>query len=104
MKSKRRQYYSLIDKVYEMNNLQEAWLSIKKDQGSGSVDGVSIGMYEKKVSTNVRELQRLLQQGRTNPIRYGGITSRRRMESSDHSAFPRSEIEYVGKSYGKSSS
>ncbi|WP_438498637.1 group II intron reverse transcriptase/maturase [Paenibacillus sp. IHBB 3054] len=67
MKSKRRQYYSLIDKVYEMNNLHEAWLSVKKNQGSGGVDGVSIGMYEKNVSTNLRELQRLLQQGRYKP-------------------------------------
>lgn len=67
MKSKRRQYYSLIDKVYEMNNLHEAWLSVKKNQGSGGVDGVSIGMYEKNVTTNLRELQRLLQQGRYKP-------------------------------------
>lgn len=67
MKSKRRQYYSLIDKVYEMNNLHEAWLSVKKNQGSGGVDGVSIGMFEKNVSLNLRELQRLLQQGRYKP-------------------------------------
>ncbi|KWX89226.1 hypothetical protein AMQ83_01890 [Paenibacillus riograndensis] len=66
MKPKRR-YYSLIDKVYQMNNLREAWLSVKKNQGSGGVDGVSIGMYEKNVSTNLRELQRLLQQGRYIP-------------------------------------
>lgn len=66
MKPKRR-YYSLIDKVYQMNNLHEAWLSVKKNQGSGGVDGVSIGMYEKNVSMNLRELQRLLQQGRYVP-------------------------------------
>lgn len=66
MKPKRR-YYSLIDKVYQMNNLHEAWLSVKKNQGSGGVDGVSIQMYEKNVSINLRELQRLLQQGRYVP-------------------------------------
>ncbi|MNZ32281.1 Group II intron-encoded protein LtrA [compost metagenome] len=79
MKSKRRQYYSLIDKMYEMKNLHEAWLSVKKNQGSGGIDGVSIGMYEKNVSTNLRELQRLLQQGRyvPDPVR------RRYMEKED---------------------
>ncbi|WP_440115557.1 group II intron reverse transcriptase/maturase [Paenibacillus sp. QZ-Y1] len=66
MKPKRR-YYSLIDKVYQMNNLHEAWLSVKKNQGSGGIDGVSIRMYEKNVSTNLKELQRLLQQGRYVP-------------------------------------
>lgn len=66
MKPKRR-YYSLIDKVYQMNNLHEAWLSVKKNQGSGGVDGISIGMYEKNVSMNLRELQRLLQQDRYVP-------------------------------------
>ncbi|WNS46299.1 group II intron reverse transcriptase/maturase [Paenibacillus sp. MMS20-IR301] len=70
MKPKRR-YYSLIDKVYQMNNLHEAWLSVKKNQGSGGVDGVSIEMYEKNLHINLRELQRLLQQGRyvPNPVR-----------------------------------
>ncbi|SEB60342.1 group II intron reverse transcriptase/maturase [Paenibacillus sp. GP183] len=66
MKPKRR-YYSLIDKVYQMDNLYEAWLSVKKNQGSGGIDGVSIAMFEKNVSINLRELQRLLQQGRYKP-------------------------------------
>lgn len=66
MKSK-RQYYSLIDKVHQTDNLYEAWRSVKKNQGSGGIDGVSIAMFEKNVSTNLRELQRLLQQGRYQP-------------------------------------
>lgn len=37
---------------------------MKKNQGSGGVDGVSMAMFEKSVSLNLRELQRLLQQGR----------------------------------------
>ncbi|WNS42667.1 reverse transcriptase domain-containing protein [Paenibacillus sp. MMS20-IR301] len=62
MKLKRR-YYSLIYKVYQINILHEAWLTVKWNQGSG----VIVGMYEKNVSTNLRELQRLLQQGRYVP-------------------------------------
>jgi RNA-directed DNA polymerase len=63
----KRRYYSLIDKVYQMDNLYEAWLSVKKNQGSGGIDGVSIAMFEKNVSMNLREIQRLLQQGRYKP-------------------------------------
>lgn len=66
MKPKRR-YYSLIDKVYQMNNLHEAWLAVKKNQGSGGVDGVSIAMFEKNLNMNLTELQRLLQQDRYEP-------------------------------------
>ncbi|MNI23263.1 hypothetical protein D3C73_768460 [compost metagenome] len=70
MKPKRR-YYSLIDKIYPMDNLYEAWLSVKKNQGSGGIDGVSIAMFEKSVSMNLREIQRLLQQGwyKPDPVR-----------------------------------
>jgi hypothetical protein len=78
MKPKRR-YYSLIDKVYQNDNLYEAWLSVKKNQGSGGIDGVSIAMFEKNVSMNLRELQRLLQQGRYKPDPVKHISSRRKM-------------------------
>jgi RNA-directed DNA polymerase len=66
MKPKRR-YYSLIDKVYQMENLNEAWLSVKKNQGSGGIDGVSIAMFEKNIGINLKEIQRLLQQDRYKP-------------------------------------
>jgi RNA-directed DNA polymerase len=66
MKPKRR-YYSLIDKVYQMENLHEAWLKVKKNKGSGGVDGVTIEMFEKNLNINLREIQRLLQQERYEP-------------------------------------
>lgn len=66
MKPKRR-YYSLIDKVYQMDNLNEAWLSVKKNQGSGGIDGVSIAMFEKNIAMNLKEIQRLLHQDRYKP-------------------------------------
>jgi RNA-directed DNA polymerase len=63
----KRQYYSLIDKVYQMDNLYEAWLLVKKNQGSGGIDGVSIAMFEKNININLKEIQRLLQQDRYKP-------------------------------------
>ena len=80
MKPKRR-YYSLIDKVYQMDNLYEAWLKVKKNQGSGGIDGVTIEMFEKNVSINLREIQRLLQQDRYKPDPVGGTTSKRKTEN-----------------------
>ncbi len=66
MKQKRR-YYTLIDKVYEMENLYEAWLKVKKNQGSGGIDGLTIEGFEKNVNRNLREIQRLLQEKRYEP-------------------------------------
>ena len=60
MKQK-RQYYSLIDKVHSMENLYEAWLKVKKNNGSGGIDGVTIERFEKNLNLNLREIQRLLQ-------------------------------------------
>jgi RNA-directed DNA polymerase len=66
MKLKRR-HYSLNDKVYQMKNLYKAWLEVRKNQGSGGVDGVTIEMFEKNLGMSLREIQRLLQQGRYQP-------------------------------------
>ncbi|MFC4766859.1 group II intron reverse transcriptase/maturase [Effusibacillus consociatus] len=66
MKPKKR-YYTLIDKVYQMDNLYEAWLEVKKNGGSGGVDGVTLETFEKNLGMNLKEIQRLLQQNRYEP-------------------------------------
>ena len=66
MKQKRR-YYSLIDKVYDMENLYEAWLKVKKNKGSGGIDGVTIEIFEKNLNRNLREIKRCLQENRYKP-------------------------------------
>jgi group II intron reverse transcriptase/maturase len=66
MKPKRR-YYSLIDKVYEMKNLHEAWLKVKENKGSGGIDGVTIETFEKNLGINLREIHRLLKENRYEP-------------------------------------
>lgn len=85
-----------------MDNLYEAWLSVKKNQGSGGIDGVSIEMFEKNVGMNLRELQRLLQQGRYEPTLFCDITLRRTTGSKDRSVFPPFEIAYANRRYAKS--
>ncbi|GIO38112.1 hypothetical protein RW092_13285 [Paenibacillus sp. 3LSP] len=50
-----------------MENLYEAWLEVKKNKGSGGIDGLTIERFEKNLGTNLREIQRLLQQDRYEP-------------------------------------
>ncbi|GJM78107.1 hypothetical protein HMSSN139_06030 [Paenibacillus sp. HMSSN-139] len=51
----------------QMENLYEAWLEVKKNKGSGGIDGLTIERFEKNLGTNLREIQRLLQQDRYEP-------------------------------------
>ncbi|WP_212940291.1 hypothetical protein [Paenibacillus antibioticophila] len=40
---------------------------MKKNKGSGGIDGLTIERFEKNLGTNLREIQRLLQQDRYEP-------------------------------------
>ena len=37
-----RRYYSLIDKVYDLRNLYEAWKAVMRNKGAAGVDQVSV--------------------------------------------------------------
>lgn len=63
MRSKRK-YYSIIDKVYRMSNLHEAWNAVKANKGSAGVDGETVVLFELQLKQNLTELQRLLKEGR----------------------------------------
>lgn len=63
----KRQYYSLIDKVYQMSNLREAWKEVKKNRGNPGVDGVTVDWFEAQSEMKLQEIQRFLQQGRYQP-------------------------------------
>lgn len=63
-----KKYYSLIDKVCNLKNLCEAWEKVKANRGSGGVDKVSISQYEANLNQNLREMQRLLREGRYKPL------------------------------------
>lgn len=63
----KRQYYSLIDKVYDMKNLDVAWEEVKRNKGSGGVDGISIEEFKKQDWIRLWEIQRLLRENRYEP-------------------------------------
>lgn len=66
MKGK-RQYYSLIDKVYRWDNISTSWQVVRRNKGSGGVDGISIEQFRKQELTKLGEIERLLQENRYKP-------------------------------------
>ena len=58
-----RKFYQLIDKVYDMNNLKEAWKKVKSNKGCAGVDAQSIQDFQVQKDRNLREIQRAIKNG-----------------------------------------
>ncbi|MGE5577834.1 MAG: reverse transcriptase domain-containing protein [Syntrophothermus sp.] len=65
--SKNRKWYTLYDKVYDRNNLLQAWKKVKKNRGKPGYDRESIDKFEAKLERNLEELHRLLREKRYVP-------------------------------------
>lgn len=57
---KQRKWYSLIDKIWSMPNLEEAFKEVKRNGGAPGVDKVTIKAYESQLEDNLRALQTAL--------------------------------------------
>jgi RNA-directed DNA polymerase len=57
---KKRKWYSLMDKVWNYQNLEQAFYDVKKNRGSHGVDKVTIKKYEIELEHNLRVLQESL--------------------------------------------
>jgi group II intron reverse transcriptase/maturase len=64
-------FWSLIDKVADMENLKESWQAVKANRGSAGVDNVTLEGFESKLDMNLRELHRTLLTGtyKPNPVK-----------------------------------
>jgi len=62
-----RKLYSLIDKVYDLRTLKEAWERIEKNQGCAGIDGVTIQQFKSNLKRHLREIHRELKTGRYTP-------------------------------------
>ena len=62
-----RRYYSLIDKVYDLRNLYEAWKAVKRNKGAAGVDQVSVTRFEKNLERNLRRPHQQLRDGEYKP-------------------------------------
>jgi RNA-directed DNA polymerase len=55
-KTRKRKWYSLIDKVWAISNLEEAFREVKRNRGAAGVDGITIKDFESDLENNVRVL------------------------------------------------
>ncbi|MBU9713211.1 group II intron reverse transcriptase/maturase, partial [Evansella tamaricis] len=60
--TQKRKWYSLMDKVWAMSNMEEAFKEVKRNRGSAGVDEISIRTFEFGVEDNVQVLQRQLKE------------------------------------------
>ena len=66
-----RKYYSLIDKVYALRNLQASFESVKRNQGAAGIDHQSIADFEGDLVENINQLHEELRNRtfRPSPVR-----------------------------------
>ncbi|PFX11095.1 putative uncharacterized protein YkfC, partial [Stylophora pistillata] len=62
-----RKVHSLVDKIYKEKNLEIAWDKVRRNKGSGGVDGVNIKEFEKDVGKHLTRLHNELRTGDYHP-------------------------------------
>ena len=55
-----RKVHSLIDKVYQWKNLEQAWERVRANRGSGGVDGQSLEAFGGQLSEHLEQLRQEL--------------------------------------------
>jgi RNA-directed DNA polymerase len=55
-KPQKRKWYSLIDKIWTIPNLEEAFKEVKRNRGAPGIDGMTIKAFELQLEDNVRVL------------------------------------------------
>ena len=62
-----RKLYSLIDKIYNENNLKAAFKSVKKNHGAPGIDGETVELFEEKLEENIEFLHHSLKTSSYSP-------------------------------------
>ena len=57
-----RKVHSLIDKVYQRKNLEQAWERVRANRGSGGVDGQSLEAYGAQLGEQLERLRQELKE------------------------------------------
>lgn len=60
-------WFSLIDKVYTPENLQAAWVKVRRNKGAAGVDHQTIGSFGRDLEENLRRIGEQLRQGSYTP-------------------------------------
>lgn len=58
-----RKFFQLIDKIYDMDNLKDAWKKVKSNKGCAGIDKQSINDFMKQSEQHLREIQRTVKNG-----------------------------------------
>lgn len=61
-------WYSLMDKVYDLQNLRAAWDRVRRNRGAAGVDRQSIEQFGKRAEEYLEELHQALKEGRHHPL------------------------------------
>lgn len=62
-----KKFHSLIDKVYKLKNLELAWEKVRRNRGSGGVDGQSLDDFAGDLEGNLKKLHDELRTGTYRP-------------------------------------
>ena len=70
-----RKVHSLIDKVYQWKNLEQAWERVRANRGSGGVDGQSLEAFGGQLSEHLEQLRQELKDDtyQPHPVRQAAI-------------------------------
>ncbi len=63
-----RKVHSVVDKVYSQKNLELAWERVKRNQGAGGVDGVSLAEFEEPLEEHLARLHSELKSATYRPL------------------------------------
>jgi RNA-directed DNA polymerase len=63
-----RKFFQLIDKIYEMKNLRNAWKKVKSNKGCAGIDKQSIHDFQKQSKIHLKEVQRVVRNGAYEPM------------------------------------
>jgi len=58
-----RKFFQLIDKIYDMDNLRDAWKQVKSNKGCAGIDKQSVTDFQKQSEQYLREIQRAVKNG-----------------------------------------
>ena len=58
-----RKFFQLIDKIYNLDNLKDAWKQVKSNKGCAGIDKQSIQDFQRQSEQHLREIQRAVRNG-----------------------------------------
>lgn len=62
-----KKWYSLIDKIYRVDNLRKAYQSVRKNNGAPGIDGETVSAYGENLGENLAQLHHELKTGTYEP-------------------------------------